>query len=136
MARDDGPAPFIHANVDGGKGGITAMVVVSMVMLGISESMIFIPFVPLMMHKLKSRGWDRDMAEEAVTAVWTLSWSLGESTGPLIGVALGDLVPRTREARCSSTTVTMDQFMSTFPWASCVYACLSAIPTLLLLLGK
>lgn len=75
-----GPSPVFNVDLDG-RDDVTATVVVSLILLGVAESLVFIPFVPLMVHNLTSRGWDEDTAEDTVLTVWTVSWSLGESTG-------------------------------------------------------
>ncbi|KAM3568976.1 hypothetical protein VYU27_008909 [Nannochloropsis oceanica] len=145
-----GPFPplapyFVAATAGAGTdGGGLGLIVSSLVVLGITETFVFLPFIPLFHRRLQRKlGWAALETEDTVASVWTTTWACGHTLGPLVGGLLLDTLPRTPALSCLSANAraaggTDDASLddaacqSAFAWAAALWGFTGLLLALLL----
>ena len=113
----------------------------SLAVLGMCETFIFLPFVPLFHARFHTTlGWSAVETEDVVASVWTTVWAGGQTLGPLIGGLMMDTLPKTKELACiegSSEVRTTDAFLceSAFAWSAALWGGLGFLLAALLMIG-
>ena len=150
-----GPAPIFHLFKGIGKRGVEGRKVVGLMagtlaVLGVSETFVFLPFVPLIHSRFQGKlGWSEGETEDVVSSVWACTWGAGQMLGPLVGGWLMDSLPKTVQVGCvigrevaegggeegvDYALVEM-QCRSAFPWTSGLWGGVGLGLALLLFMG-
>jgi len=100
-----GPLPPLApslASVDAGaRASGMGLSIATLVVLGITETFVFLPFIPLLHRRLRKKlGWAALETEDTVASVWTTTWACGQFLGPLVGGFLLDVLPSTTAFAC------------------------------------
>ena len=100
-----GPLPPLApslASVDAGaRASGMGLSIATLVVLGITETFVFLPFIPLFHRRLRKKlGWAALETEDTVASVWTTTWACGQCLGPLVGGFLLDVLPSTTAFAC------------------------------------
>ena len=113
----------------------------SLAVLGMCETFIFLPFVPLFHSRFRTAlGWSAEETEDVVASVWTTVWAGGQTLGPLIGGLMMDTLPKTKELACiegSSELRTVDASLceSAFAWSAALWGGLGFLLAALLVIS-
>lgn len=100
----------------------TTLVVTTLGVLGCLEAFIFLPFIPCLHHRFRTRlRWRGRETEDAVAAIWTTVFAMGQSLGPIVGGTLMETLPKTRELGCKYAGEEAKDCYSAFPWASAAF---------------
>lgn len=94
-------APSLASVEAGAQAGGLGLSVATLVVLGITETFVFLPFIPLFHRRLRrTLGWAALETEDTVASVWTTTWACGQCLGPLIGGFLLEALPSTTAFAC------------------------------------
>jgi MFS family permease len=94
-------APSLASVEAGAQAGGLGLSIATLVVLGITETFVFLPFIPIFHRRLRrTLGWPALETEDTVASVWTTTWACGQCLGPLIGGFLLDALPSTTAFAC------------------------------------
>lgn len=113
------------------------LLVSCLILMGIGETLILIPAIPLMLSILeckneKEKEPKKDDVNDAIAGLFSFSWSTGDFIGPLLGGFLTEYAPKTLEYPC---TVQEGDCLSAFPSAAAIFGVIGLFVLVLVAFG-